>query len=128
METYQRSFPGLPEEIRQARRWLRTVLHDCPSLDTAALIVTELGTNAVLHAASGHQGGSFHISLDHDGPALTISVTDSGTTATAPRIEHPATDNPHGRGLCLVAALADRVEARGDAHGRTVTVHLSPAR
>jgi anti-sigma regulatory factor (Ser/Thr protein kinase) len=127
METYQRTFLGLPEEIRRARHWLRTVLHDCPSLDTAALIVTELGTNALLHTASGHQGGSFRVTLTQTGQAVSISVTDNGTTTNTPRIEHPVEDDPHGRGLCLVAALADCIEGRGDEHGRTVTVHLSYA-
>lgn len=125
MPTYRRTFPGRPEEIQQARRWTRTVLNDCPSTDEAALVVTELSTNALLHTASGHHSGAFHVTLARSGPSIAVSVTDSGGTAKFPHVESPDEEDQHGRGLCLVAAVADRVEVRCDQQGgRTITAHL----
>jgi anti-sigma regulatory factor (Ser/Thr protein kinase) len=112
-----------PEEIGRARRWTRDVLRGQPLADDAALIVSELGTNALLHSASGRQAGTFRITLALTADALTISVTDQGSP-TAPRMERPGSEATHGRGLGMVSTLADRIEITGDHHGRTVTAQL----
>lgn len=111
-----------PEEIGRARRWTRDMLHDQPLADDAELIVSELGTNALLHSASGQQTGTFRISLALRADALSISVTDQGSPTT-PHIERPSAEATHGRGLGMVATLA-HVEITGDHHGRTVTAQL----
>lgn len=117
MHTYQRTFPGLPEEIRHARHWARHVLGNHCHAEDAALIVTELGANAVLHTASGDSTGNFCVTLSPSHSALTVSVSDSGDAKTAPRVEHPTNDDLHGRGLGIVTALADRVEIDRDDQG-----------
>ncbi|MEC3995884.1 ATP-binding protein [Actinacidiphila sp. DG2A-62] len=71
---------------------------------------------------------TFHVSVAVSAAVVSISVTDSGGTKTAPIVEHPGADDIHGRGLAMVAALAHHVETRGDRHGRTVTAHLTPGR
>lgn len=124
------SCPGSPEEVGRVRRWTRDVLRDSPCADDAALIVTELSANAVLHTASGDGGpvgGAFHVSLAVSDVVVSISVTDSGGTKTAPTVEHPADEATHGRGLAMVTALAHQVETHGDQHGHTVTAHLTHA-
>ena len=45
--------PGSPEEVGRARRWTRDILRESSCADAAELIVSELGSNAVLHTASG---------------------------------------------------------------------------
>ncbi|WP_127356057.1 ATP-binding protein [Actinacidiphila soli] len=115
--------PGFPEEVSRARRWTRDILSHSPHADDVALIVSELGANALVHTASGDGTGTFHITLALSDLVIAISVTDSGS-GTAPTIEHPGTDATHGRGLGMVAALADNVEIHGDHHGHTITAEL----
>ncbi|OEV14281.1 hypothetical protein AN219_28235, partial [Streptomyces nanshensis] len=44
---------------------------------------------------------------------------------TKPHVETPDQNDTHGRGLGLVATLANRVHVSGDDYGRTVTVEIS---
>lgn len=123
---WELSCPGLREEIGRARRWTRDILSDSPCADDAALIVTELGTNALLHSASGNGTGIVRIHLRRTADSVALSVQDSGGRQSTPHTEEPDEDAIHGRGLGLVAALADRVEVRGDSrHGYTVTAELN---
>ncbi|MBA9054450.1 ATP-binding protein [Streptomyces murinus] len=124
MPTHRRSFPGDPKELYAARRWTRAMLDGHPRCEDAALIVTELGTNAVVHTASGNSDGAFHVALTVSPLAVVIEVTDSGTSETSPRVQRPTPDSTHGRGLGMVAALADRVRVQGSDPGRTVTAEL----
>ncbi|MCQ4044672.1 ATP-binding protein [Streptantibioticus rubrisoli] len=130
MPTYRRTFPGRPEEIRNARHWTRDSLNGSSRVEDAALIVTELGSNALLHTASGDETGTFQVSLTTSGAGITISVADLGSAKTEPSIEHAAEEDLHGRGLGLVSVLAQRVEIDGDDNGRTITAYLTqmPAR
>jgi anti-sigma regulatory factor (Ser/Thr protein kinase) len=116
--------PGFLEEVSHARRWTRDILSHSPCADDAALIVSELGTNALVHTASGHAPGAFHITLALSEHVVAISVTDSGSADTTPRVEHPDDDTPRGRGLSMVATLATHVQVHGDHHGRTITAEL----
>ncbi|MFH8221403.1 ATP-binding protein [Streptomyces sp. NPDC018057] len=122
MPTHRRSFPGDPRELRAARQWIHAMLDGHPCSDDAALIVTELGTNAVVHTASG--GSTFQVTLTVSPLAVVIEVTDLGTPDTSPRVQRPTPDSTHGRGLGMVAALADRLQTRGDDSGHTVTAEL----
>lgn len=124
MPTYGRTFAGDPRELRSARRWTRTTLNGHPRSEDAELIVTELGTNAVTHTASGESAGTFHVRLTVSEQTVTIAVADGGHTKTAPEVQHPPLNAIHGRGLGLVVALADRVTVQGDDCGRTVTAEL----
>ncbi|WP_210593647.1 ATP-binding protein [Streptomyces sp. GESEQ-35] len=71
-------------------------------LEAAEVVASELITNAVRHA---HEGP---ISADADlnDKALRIAVTD--TSSDVPEVGLPDADAEDGRGLFLVAALADR--------------------
>ncbi|MFC4495807.1 ATP-binding protein [Streptomyces ovatisporus] len=122
---WELSCPGYLEEIGRARRWTRDVLSDSDHADDAALIVTELGTNALLHSASGNQGDGFNLTISRTPQAVSVSVTDSGGTRTTPHVEHPDENDTHGRGLALVASLARRLHVYGDdENGHTVTAEL----
>ncbi|MEU1334366.1 ATP-binding protein [Streptomyces sp. NPDC005865] len=76
--------------------------------EMAEQIVAELANNAVLH---GHvQGRSFRLALTLSATnTLRIGVTDARTDRTPPRDPQlPYADAESGRGMVLVAALADR--------------------
>ncbi|MEU4874724.1 ATP-binding protein [Streptomyces sp. NPDC021608] len=95
-----------------------------PRSDDAALILTELGTNALTHTASGDGAGAFHVTLTVSELTTTIAVTDAGHSKTTPEVQHPPLNATHGRGLGMVAALADSVTVQGDDSGRTITAEL----
>lgn len=101
------------------------MLHDSPHADDATLIVSELGSNALVHSASGSLNGSFHVSLHRSRGTVVLAVTDTGGGTTKPHVETPGEDDTHGRGLSLVTALANRVRVSGDDFGRTVTVEMA---
>ena len=116
--------PGSKEEIGRARRWVRDVLHDCPRVDDAVLIVSELGTNAIAHTASGEAGGSFDVAVARAHSAIVIVVCDQGCSGDEPRVRQADEEATNGRGLATVAALATDLRIRGDERGRTITAHL----
>ncbi len=116
--------PGFPEEVGRARRWTRDILRDRPCVDDAALIVSELGANAVLHTASGDGTGTFHVSLAVAEQVVAVSVTDAGGAGTVPKMEHPDEEADHGRGLGMVTTLASHVAVHASHHGHTVTAEL----
>ncbi|BCL28970.1 ATP-binding protein [Streptomyces aurantiacus] len=116
--------PGFPEEVSRARRWTRDILRGSPLADDAALIVSELSANAILHTASGRHSGSFHLALAISPQMVALSVTDDGGTGQAPKVEHQDQDAEHGRGLSMVNALAHRVVVHDSDGAHTVTAEL----
>ena len=98
-----RAFPWSGAGPADARRfvtdtlvaWSRTDL-----VDDAAVITTELATNAVLHARTGF---TVTISCRADG-AIRVAVRDA--SLLPPRLRRPAPTEGSGRGLGLVAAIA----------------------
>lgn len=85
-----------------ARRFVSQAISDLPGerQDSANLMVSELATNALVHASSG-----FSVSIDRSDTAVTISVTDRGDGT--PAMQSPSSSEPHGRGLRIVEALSD---------------------
>ncbi|MDP3891721.1 ATP-binding protein [Nocardioides sp.] len=105
--------------VGPARRFLRTTLRDWgldeDLNDRAVLCLSELVTNAVVHA---HSGCVVRVLLDRG--VLTTTVMDNGT-AEAPTTE--SSDDPlrvHGHGLQLIEALATRWGSELDTMGTTV--------
>ncbi|MFF4551155.1 ATP-binding protein [Streptomyces sp. NPDC001435] len=78
----------------------------------AELIVSELVTNAVRY---GSPPLELRLILDQ---SLTCEVSDSA--ATAPRLRHARTTDEGGRGLFIVAQLAQAWGARYSADGKTI--------
>jgi anti-sigma regulatory factor (Ser/Thr protein kinase) len=116
--------PGSKQEIGRARRWIRDVLHDCPRVEDAVLIVSELGTNAITHTASGETGGSFDVAVARSDSAIVIVVCDQGRSSAEPCVRQASEGATNGRGLATVAALATDIRVRGDEHGRRVIAEL----
>lgn len=124
------AFTSTPRGARLARLFVSHCLntwghpYDSGVNETLALITAELCANAVQHGRV--PGRNFHVRLaaEADGGRLRVEVSDTRTerrpAATAPA--DPDTDCESGRGLLLVAALADDwgVTDRRDGPGKTV--------
>ena len=101
----RQSFAAYPASVPAARGFVADVLAAAaPELcRTAALLVSELATNAVRHSGTP----SFVVDVDYSpGEGVRVAVTDTGVGHPIPRNPDPTAE--HGRGLLLVASLADR--------------------
>jgi DNA-binding NarL/FixJ family response regulator len=102
---------------RAARRFVTqalTELDDDDLTDTVTLLVSELVTNAVLHA-----GSQVEVMVRLTATAARIEVTDDSVEELAPR--DAADDEDSGRGLALVGTLARRWGVRpAPERGKTV--------
>jgi hypothetical protein len=106
-----------------ARRFVRETLADwaCPGLiDDAALIVTELATNAILHARSGFTVGIFRR------PDGTVRVAVSDASLGRPRPRRALPSEHGGRGLYLVEVLATAWGTDLLPGGKVVWAELGP--
>ncbi|MEU5578050.1 ATP-binding protein [Streptomyces huasconensis] len=116
-----------PNSVAQARRLLRAQLgvwavRDDDACDAAALVLSELVTNAVAHTTSRW----IVCELCADSGKLRISVSDEGCGPSVPRPVHRGADEEHGRGLLLVDAVSSAwgVHEAGPGVGRTVWAEL----
>ena len=103
-----------------ARRFLADVVagrFDDDRLDTATLLVTEVVTNAVLHA---HTDVSVHVAVEGEG--LLVQVED-GSPSSPQRRAHDQ-DAVSGRGLELVEGLADDFGVLATPAGKAVWFSL----
>ncbi|MFJ2174470.1 ATP-binding protein [Streptomyces sp. NPDC087851] len=116
--------PGFREEVSRARRWTRDILSGHPHADDIALIVSELGTNALLYTTSGTETGVFHIALALSDHVIAVSVTDAGGSDTTPKVTYADDDALRGRGLDMVSTLAHHVSIHANDQGHTVTAEL----
>jgi serine/threonine-protein kinase RsbW len=114
---WRRVFPGEERQLSLMRRWLESLLPDCPARDDALLIATELGTNALRHTASGRDG-HFVLEVTWQGSAVRVAVEDGGAAGAPQVIDDPAGER--GRGLLVVQGLSVRFGVHGDHLGRTV--------
>ncbi|MFJ5773580.1 ATP-binding protein [Streptomyces sp. NPDC093094] len=108
-------FRAEPQEVAAVRRVLRLHLITWgldAIADEAQLCVSELVTNVITHVGPGTPAV---LVVSMRGVRLRIEVHDPDTRAL-PVLTDPAPDAEHGRGMALVAALADRwgVQLRGD--------------
>ena len=106
MQGRARRFPGRPEHIRAARQFVAAALAAWPAAQEAALLlVSEVVTNAILHSASGDDGGSLEVRYALDDHEVYVEVVDAG--GVAHRRRHAQyLEGVSGRGLTLVKALA----------------------
>jgi anti-sigma regulatory factor (Ser/Thr protein kinase) len=118
--TTARAFAPALDAPRAARHFVLETLQawgDDPLLDDAALIVTELATNAVLHAFSG-----FAVDVSSSPDAVRIAVHDASPTRPEPRDASVLAAS--GRGLGIVAALANEWDVEPRDTGKTVWAEL----
>jgi anti-sigma regulatory factor (Ser/Thr protein kinase) len=89
--------------------------------DGAALVVSELVTNAFLHG-----GGQIAVQVEEEPGAIRVSVSDG--SGVLPRRDGASTVDARGRGLVIVGALASEWGTqRHEGGGKEVWVRLSRA-
>lgn len=112
-----------PASTPRARALVRELLADSPHqslLDRAELCVSELVTNAILHAATEVD---LRVTAGPDG--LRVSVRDR--SPALPALERHSTTASTGRGLAMVVAVADDWGVDfGDGPGKSVWCTLVP--
>jgi len=79
-------------------------LADAERSGDVLLCVSELATNALVHGVP--PGRQFRVFLRYDGRVLRVEVHDSG--GGVPCVDQAGDGDEGGRGLLLVAALADK--------------------
>jgi anti-sigma regulatory factor (Ser/Thr protein kinase) len=117
-----RVFPGDARQLGVLRKWIAGLLPAGPVRDDVAIVATELGSNAIRHSASGC-GGTFEVELAFTATAIRVAVADGGGPGR-PRVIAEA-DGEYGRGLLLVAGLAECLGADGGPGGRVVWAQIA---
>jgi len=96
------TLPAQAESVCKARRFVRQRLLELSAeaaTDDAETLVSELATNAVLHART-----EYTIRVTRSNGMIRVRVHD--LSAVLPRQRHYGTDSTTGRGIRLVTALA----------------------
>lgn len=108
-------FPAQLSTPSAARRFVVRSLRTAgvPLDDAVPVVVSELVTNAVLHAAS-----TARIQVLVGDGVVRVEVHDADPTLPVPR--HPSPETVTGRGLMLVDALTDRWGAEVTDGGKVV--------
>ena len=99
---------GRPDRAQVARAFVGAVLgpgHPCG--DNAALLVSELFGNSVRHSDSGLPGETVTVAVTAGGDVVRVEVTDRSGLGV-PELRPAGSEGEGGRGLVLVAALAER--------------------
>lgn len=115
----QQRFPRARASVRAARQFVGDTLGEwglSERREDIRLCASELATNAVLHGVP--LGRDFSVRLEWEGAVVAIEVRDSGPGC--PVVRQPELDVRSGRGLWLVAELADEFQIRDERVGKTV--------
>ncbi|MBV9593015.1 MAG: ATP-binding protein, partial [Actinobacteria bacterium] len=115
---FRKRFPNNPLAPALARSALATTVVGIPmdAFDIAALLASELVTNAVKHSTS--EWVDVEISLTTN--LLRISVSDQNAQTVRPRTP----DIEGGWGLTLIGELATRWGVERHSNGKTISVEL----
>lgn len=111
------SYPARPTSVSAARRFVTETLVEAGMtsvVDDARLLISELATNAVVHAGTDFTV-TVHISASH----LYVEVRDGDPTDLVAQGESRALALS-GRGLGIVGRLAESWGSRVEDHGKVV--------
>lgn len=108
-----------PSEVSRARRWVAEQLSTRAAItvETASLLVSELVTNAVLHARS-----AVDLTLRWAGSEIRIEVEDR--SGHVPQAKDYGPEAASGRGLLLVETLSEEWGVDATASGKIVWCRL----
>ncbi len=104
---------GIPSARHEVGRALRSWGVGEDTVDTVALLLSELVTNALVHGRP-----PVHVRVRRGPTALSLEVHDNAQTL--PRRGDPSDSDEHGRGLQLVSAIAARWGTRPTIVGKAV--------
>src|SRR3954467_4028327 len=93
------ALPAHPVSVPAARHAIHETLGDVPAADVAELVVSELVTNAIVHAQK-----ECHLRVLRQDGSLRIEVTDPSPEQPAPGPALPGGLEEEGRGLRIVQA------------------------
>ncbi|HET9692176.1 MAG TPA: ATP-binding protein [Acidimicrobiales bacterium] len=114
-----RTFAPVESEIAAVRRFVAQAAGSCPcDADMAALVASELATNAVLHARS-----AFTVTVWPGDDGITIEVLDENPRR--PSASNAGPRDLSGRGLQLIDAVCDAWGVRPNDDGKAVWAHLT---
>lgn len=119
--TWRDSFPGAPTSAGEARRFTEQALVEsgrADLVDTALLLVSELVTNALLHASSG-----VTLVIVVDDESAVVEVHDR--SPVFPAVRRYGLDAATGRGLLLVEDLAAEWDVEATESGKKVWFRLA---
>jgi anti-sigma regulatory factor (Ser/Thr protein kinase) len=122
--------PCVPASVAIARKALSADLRAAGVLDhavsDAALVISELLSNAILHAYP-LPGERFQVAGAVNGASVEVAVSDGGS-ATMPHAGHPSLSAVGGRGLAIVEHLCHQWGVRAEEIGLTVWAVLPAPR
>jgi anti-sigma regulatory factor (Ser/Thr protein kinase) len=123
------TIPGKPDKVSGARAFVTRTLTACcdprrVDPDAAALLTSELVTNAILHTMSG-TGGTVTIVVVDVPDGVLIEVIDDGSTGFP--VVKGDLFAANGHGLYLVQQMAAQWGYLRDPAGTTVWFHLTTA-
>ncbi|MCU1672432.1 MAG: stage sporulation protein [Frankiales bacterium] len=124
MTTSATTLPADGRSASAARRIIEAAVEEAQLgnlVDEALLLVTELVTNAVVHA-----GTELDLVVSTDGPTLRVEVSDRSPGALPVVREAPAETREGGRGIFLLDALATEWGTRHFGTGKSVWFQLGP--
>ncbi len=118
--------PSSVTSVRTARTQLAGFLRESgvadSAIDDAVVILSELVTNAVRHARHG-PGATLRVEWSLKQRRLRLQVTDAGRAGRSRPLHDSGAVG--GRGLSIVAALADSWTLERAEQGTTVTAYLT---
>ena len=112
--------PADPASAEASRRFVTVMLSDWPHdvIQVAALLTSELVTNAVVHARSAAE-----VVLDHSDRALRVAVTDESSHLPI-LVESMDLLIDHSRGLSMVSDMSDDWGVLTNGDSKTVWFNL----
>jgi anti-sigma regulatory factor (Ser/Thr protein kinase) len=123
-ENFVRTFAPTLSAARVARRFVAAALRALGEEELtigAALITSELATNAIKHGRS-----PFTVTVSPTGSTIEIAVRDA--SASGPRLRPSDASRVGGRGIALVAAIAADWGTRTEPDGKAVWATLARER
>ena len=102
----RRVFPGRPDQVAHARRFVGRALTGCPVADDALLCASELASNAIRHTRTG-RSGKFQVVVWRGQASACVAVLDDGSDTTpTPTPGQAGRLAESGHGLLAVQAVA----------------------
>ncbi|MEX2195048.1 MAG: ATP-binding protein [Thermoleophilaceae bacterium] len=104
MRAFQWNFVAEPQAVQAARHRVDELELEGAARRLLTLLVSELVTNSVRHAA----GSSIGLAVEIDDGMARVEVIDAGAGFAPPPAPRPGEQRPSGWGLYLVERFADR--------------------